>query len=96
MGAVQIKLNSRGVRELLRSRAVVAALRQVAESIADQARAAGVRVEHVPGDIPLPVTVRVHGGGDRAIAQVILDHPSGIAVEAKHRLLGRSLDSGRA
>lgn len=91
---VKLTLNKDGVRRILLGPALSAALDQIAERIADQARGEGIMVEHVPGDIPIPIRVRIEKGA-RVAASVILDHPSGIAVEAKHRLLGRSLDAGR-
>ncbi len=90
---VRVTLNRAGVRRLLTSAQVAAALGQVADRIADRVRSAGIRVEHEPGDIPLPVDVHVHTDGGRARALVVLAHPAGAAVEAKHRLLLRSIDA---
>lgn len=91
----RIRLNRRGMRNLLRSEDVQEMLGRKAFAVAEQVEAAGIRVEGVPGRIPLPVTVSVAAGQERARASVILDHPAGIAVEAKHGILTASIDAAR-
>ena len=88
--AVRVDLSSAGVAAVLRSAPVQAAVNAAAERVAATARNAGIMVEGEPGDVPLPVTVE-EAGGTRARARVVLDHPAGMAVEAKHRLLGGSV-----
>ncbi|MEU5668950.1 hypothetical protein ABZ749_01005 [Micromonospora sp. NPDC047753] len=90
-----MKLNRRGMRNLLRSEGVQAVLVRKAEAVAEQVEAAGIRVDGVPGRIALPVTVDVAEGVERARATVTLDHPSGLAVEAKHGILTSSIDAAR-
>lgn len=92
---VRIKLNRRGIGQVLRSADVQAMLAVKAEAVAEAVRAAGIRVEDEPGDIPLPVTTNVTGRGVRARAYVNLDHESGEAVEAKHGILTSSIDAAR-
>lgn len=92
---VRVKLNRRGMRDLLRSEGVQAMLAGKAEAVAEQVEAAGIRVEGTPGKVALPVTVDVGAGTGRARARVILDHPAGIAVEAKHAVLASSIDAAR-
>lgn len=91
----RVKLNRRGMRDLLRSDGVQEMLRARAQAVADQVVAAGIRVDGVPGRTPLPVTVAVTAGAERARARVILDHPAGQAVEAKHGILTSSIDAAR-
>lgn len=91
----RIKLNRRGMRDLLRSDDVQRDLARRAAAVAAQVEAAGIRVEGVPGRIPLPVAVDVSAGAERARARVVLDHPSGAAVEAKHGILTSSIDAAR-
>jgi len=91
----RVRLSRPGMRELLRSKGVQADLTRRALAVADQVEAAGIRVEGKPGRIPLPVTVDVSVGPERARARVILDHPSGTAVEAKHGILTSSIDAAR-
>lgn len=92
---VRIKLNRRGVGQVLRSADMQSMLAEKAEAVAEAVRAAGIRVEDVPGDVPLPVTTNVTGRGVRARAYVNLDHPSGLEVEAKHGILTSSIDAAR-
>ncbi|MFE9955836.1 hypothetical protein [Micromonospora sp. NPDC005299] len=92
---VRVKLNRRGMRDLLRSEGVQAMLGRKAEAVAEQVESAGIRVDGTPGRVPLPVAVDVGAGAGRARARVILDHPSGLAVEAKHGVLTSSIDAAR-
>ncbi len=92
---VRLKLNRRGIGEVLRSVGVQHLLEGKAERVAEAVRARGIKVEGEPGEIDLPVTTNVTGRGVRARAYVNLDHPSGLAVEAEHRILGSSIDAAR-
>lgn len=91
----RVKLNRRGMRDLLRSGGVQAVLGRKAAAVAEQVEAAGIRVDGTPGQVPLPVTVDVGAGEQRARARVVLDHPAGLAVEAKHGVLTSSIDAAR-
>ncbi len=91
----RVKLNRRGMRNLLRSEAVQAVLARKAAAVAEQVEAAGIRVDGVPGKVALPVTVETGAGTGRARSRVILDHPGGAAVEAKHGILTASIDAAR-
>ncbi|MCX5119215.1 hypothetical protein OG992_18680 [Micromonospora sp. NBC_00362] len=93
--SIKVKLNRRGMRELLRSEGVQAVLGRKAEAVAVEVEAAGIRVDGAPGRVALPVTVDVTAGTERARATVTLDHPSGLAVEAKHGILTSSIDAAR-
>jgi len=81
MARSRIVLNSRGVRQLLRSAEVEADLRRRAEQIAT---AAG------PGMEASSMT-----GRNRARASVITTTPAARRAEATGRALTRSLDAGR-
>lgn len=85
--------NTSGIAKLLSLPGVEADLGRRAEAVADQVEAAGIRVEGRPGRIELPVTVTIATSDKRARARVILDHPSGQAVEAKHGILASSVDA---
>jgi len=91
---VRVKLNQSGMRELLRSEDVQTMLGGKAQAVAARVEAAGIRVEGKPG-VPLPVTVAAGLGEGRARAAVILDHPAGIAAEAKYAILAASIDAAR-
>jgi hypothetical protein len=79
--AVRIKLNSRGVREILRSREVLSDLERRARNIAD---AAGPGHE-VDSEI----------GPNRARASVRTDSIDAMLAEATDRTLTRAFDAGR-
>lgn len=91
----RVKLHRRGMRDLLRSEDVQEMLGRKASAVAAQVEAAGIRVDGTPGRVPLPVTVEVGAAQERARAVVILDHPAGAAVEAKHGILTASIDTAR-
>ncbi|MEU7843948.1 hypothetical protein AB0B39_23645 [Micromonospora sp. NPDC049114] len=91
----RVRLKGRGMRDLLRSEEVQAILGRKALAVAAEVEAAGIRVDGDPGRIALPVTVNVGAGLGRARATVTLDHPSGLAVEAKHGILTSSIDAAR-
>lgn len=91
----RLRINYKGLTTLLTSEAMQEHLGDRALKMADAVEAAGIRVEGEPGRIDLPVTVTVTGSGRRARARVILDHPAGQAVEAKHGLLAASVDAAR-
>jgi len=91
----RVRVNRRGMRDLLRSEDMQEMLGRKALAVADAVEAAGIRVEGVPGRVALPVTVSVLVSAERARARVILDHPAGIAVEAKHGILTSSIDAAR-
>ena len=92
---VRIKLNRRGVHQVLVSSETQGMLHAKGEAVASVVRAAGIKVDGEPGDIALPVTVNTTGRGIRARTYVNLDHPSGLEVESKHRILAASIDAAR-
>lgn len=92
---VRVRLNRSGMRSLLRSEDVQEPLGRKAMAVAEQVEASGIRVDGTPGRTPLPVAVDVGAGTERARARVVLDHPAGLAVEAKHGVLTSSIDAAR-
>lgn len=89
--SVRITLNSPGIRALLTSNEMQQAMEQVAGDVAQRARSRGIMVEGEPGDVPLPIVVVDARGRTRARALVMVDHPSGLAVEARDRVLAGAL-----
>ncbi len=87
----RLELVSPGIRSLVASDGAQTAVEAKADEIADRARARGVLVEGEPGTVALPITTSRARTAGRARALVVIDHPSGLAVEAKHRLLGGAL-----
>lgn len=92
----RVRLNRRGMRDLLTREETQQMLAGKAEAVAAAVQAAGIRVEGTPGGVALPVTVVTSAGESRARSRVILDHPSGLAVEAKHGVLTANIDVARA
>jgi 6,7-dimethyl-8-ribityllumazine synthase len=85
-----VKLNHAGIAALLKSGEMHALVDGAAEEIAENVRSQGVYVEGVPGNVALPVVVSKSETTDRAHASVMIAHPSGIAVQAKHGALTRA------
>lgn len=87
--ARNVRLNSSGIADVAKSAAVRAEVTQLAERVADNVRAQGIRVEGEPGDVALPVEVASYTT-DRARSSVTIKHPSGQAVQAKHGALTKA------
>ena len=94
MTRVHVELDGPGIMGLLSSPEVEDLLRTKAEAVADAARSRGLMVDGKPGDVALPIEV-VKATTERARYLVVADHPSGLAVESKHRLLVGSLGAAR-
>lgn len=92
---VRFKHSRKGIGEVLTRAATQEMLHAKGEAVAEAARSRGIRVEGTPGETDLPVTVRTSGRGIRARTYVTLDHPAGLAVESKHRVLGGAIDAAR-
>lgn len=87
-----IKLNSAGIAAIAKSGAVRALVDAAAERVAANVEAQGIGVGDKDGgsrEIPLPVKIG-NTTTDRAVASVMLAHPAGIAVQAKHGALTRA------
>lgn len=85
----KIHWNQDAIEDILRRDSVADQVNNLAEAIADKVRDQGIEVVGIPGDIDLPVTVATYST-DRARASVILAHPSGLVVQAKHGALSRA------
>lgn len=84
-----VRINPSGFDQVAKSREIRAEVNALAERVADNARSQNVWVEGVPGDVELPIEV-VEQTTDRARASVQIQHPSGLAVQAKHGILTRA------
>lgn len=93
MARARIELDGDGVGELLRSADVQRMLDEKAARVAAAAQSLNVLVED--DDVALPIRVEASPSATRAGAVVIVDHPSALSVEAKHRLLASALDAAR-
>jgi hypothetical protein len=86
----EVRLNRKGIREVLTSEPVRALLHAKAEEVAATVRAQG----HITSDgTPLPVEVVAERDTDRAAVSVAILHPSGIGMEARHGLLRRAAEA---
>lgn len=86
-----ISLDRAALDRVLKSKDTQQATHRVAEKVADNARGEGIRVgdtnrDGVGVEIDLPVEVHDFTGG----ASVVLAHPAGKAVQAKHGTLTRA------
>lgn len=91
MARGKVRLDSKGVADILKSAGVRRATSAAAEAVAQNVRNQGITVVAFRGDgeIPLPVKVYLHET-DRAHANVVLAHPAGEAVQAKHGALTKA------
>lgn len=85
---VKVHINEAVLRRILESREMDAARKRVGDAIADNVRDQGIEVGDLDADgvgtqIDLPVEVSDVGG-------VVIAHPAGIAVQAKHGALTRA------
>lgn len=96
VSSVRIDLNRAGIRALLADSGVQSMLMRKAGAVASAADGRSPMVDGVPGVEKPPIYQVDAGSSSRARALVVLDHPAGLAIEAKHRLLGGSLDAARA
>ncbi len=90
--ASNIKLNRAGIAALAKSAEVRGMVDSAAEAVAANVRSLGIGVgdrDGGPREAPLPVKTRSFTT-DRAAASVILAHPAGIAVQAKHGALTKA------
>jgi hypothetical protein len=81
------EIDRAGVAAILTSPEVADAVHEVAEQVAEAARAQGHDVES--GEL-LPVEVYDDPSPDRAATSVAVRHPSGVGMEARHGVLKRA------
>jgi len=90
--ARRIRLNSKGIAEILKSAEMQRVIHAKAEEIAKNVREQDIKVgdrDGGPHEYDLPVMVS-ESITDRAHANVILAHPSGESVQAKHGALTKA------
>lgn len=95
MTSVRVVPNQAGIDALLRSDNVVDVIRDRTEKMASAARGRNVLIEGEPGDVlaPIETAVTIQDGAARGV--VYVPHAAGLALEAKHRLLGGAIDAAR-
>lgn len=89
----KVTLDHIGMRNLASNEAMRALCRKAAERMAEHVQAEGIRVGDRDGgrheyELPVKVEDGVYNG--RAFADVIINHPAGAAVQAKHGVLTRA------
>src|SRR5690349_21314040 len=92
MARQKVRLNHAGIAALLKSPDLHKLVNDTADRVADNVRSQGIKVGDVDGgplERELPVRV-VPQTTDRARAQVVLAHPAGLAVQAKHGALTKA------
>lgn len=90
--AEPVHFDKLGIGEILRSVEMHRMVQDAAEKMADHVRAQNIGVGDEDGgqyEIPLPVEANVTTT-DRAHANVVLAHPAGVAVQAKHGALTKA------
>lgn len=88
----RVVLNSRGMRELLKSKGVEAALAAKARRVSLTAR---VSAPVDSGDYKAEIDVSTHTGRTRAQARVTAHARHSLIVESRDRVLGRALTAGK-
>lgn len=86
-------VNKAELRAMLSSAAVGADMLAYAQEMAARAQSQAPMVQDHDGgprEIELPIKAEMKSGSFGARAAVIIAHPAGLAVEAKHALLARS------
>lgn len=95
VASVRIEINRSGIKDLLKDAETQRMLDDKAAKVEQAAQSRAPLVSGESGQIPLPVAARSAPESSRARVIVSADHPAGIAVEAKYRLLVSSLDAAR-
>lgn len=88
----KVRLDFRGVGDVLKSREMTAVVEAAGEAVASNVKAQGIRVgdrDGRPREVDMPVDVQMQET-DRAVAVVAINHPSGEAVQAKHGALTKA------
>lgn len=93
MGRTRIRIRNAGLQEVMRRAETRKALARAAEAVAESVNAQGLKVGDRDGgsdEIPLPVATHHSVDGNGAVSTVVLDHPAGQAVQAKHGALTKA------
>lgn len=94
----KVKLDNAGIHALAGNAEMKNLCRDAANRIASHIRAEGIRVgdrDGGPREYELPVEVREGVYDGRAYADVVITHPSGAAVQAKHGVFTRAAAAER-
>lgn len=92
MARNRVRLNSREIAARLKDDDVRAEIRVIADDMSAYVRGMNIRVgdrDRGPREYNLPVRID-HQTTDRAREVVVLNHPAGLAVEAKHSALTKA------
>jgi len=89
--AKNVRLDHSGLGEILKSAEMHKLVQDATEKLAENVREQGITVGAMEGsgEIPLPVEAQMTTT-DRAHGSVVLAHPAGIAVQAKHGALTKA------
>lgn len=85
-----IHWNEAALKRALDTPEMQEATERLAGELADEVRTQRTLVEGEPGDLDLPVEVYPSRDDDSAGAAVVLAHPAGLAVQAKHGSLTKA------
>lgn len=85
-----IHWNEAALKRALGTSEMQEATDRLAEKLADEVRTQRTLVEGEPGILDLPVEVYQSDDADTAASAVILAHPAGLAVQAKHGSLTKA------
>lgn len=95
MARGKVQLNHAGIAAILKSGEMHSFIETATEAVAQAVRDQGIKVGAFKGghgDIDLPVIAKVITT-DRAHGSVLINHPAGIAVQAKHGVLTKAASS---
>lgn len=85
-----VRINEAGLKRATRGPQMQRALLAAGETVAEIVRSEGIRVEgDNPGEIDLPVEVFDLNNAEVGAA-VVINHPSGLAVQSKHGSLTKA------
>lgn len=93
MGRVRVRIRNAGLQEVKRRTETREAVKRAAEAVAENVKGQDMMVgdrDGGPDEIPLPVVTRHTLDVNGAVSHVILDHPAGQAVQAKHGVLTKA------
>ena len=92
MASSKVKIDHGGIAAILKSGEMHALIQSVTDQVAENVREQGIRVgdrDGGPREVDLPVIAKVITT-DRAHGSVLIAHPAGIAVQAKHGALTKA------
>lgn len=93
MGRARVRIRNAGLQEVKRSLETRRVVQEAAEAVAENVRSQDITVGDREGgadEIPLPVVTKHSADLNGAISHVVLAHPAGQAVQAKHGSLTKA------